>query len=72
VGINLATGSPSARQIHAAIRATLTDPRYRRNAQALRDDFARHNALDRIAALVEDIVGATPAPLRADRVESLT
>jgi MGT family glycosyltransferase len=72
VGINLATGSPSARQIHAAIRATLTDPRYRRNAQALRDDFARHNALDRIAALVEDIVGATPAPLRTAPVESLT
>jgi MGT family glycosyltransferase len=72
VGINLGTGCPSAQQIHAAVRATLADPQYRRNAHALRDDFARHNALDRIAELVEDIVGATPAPRRADRVKSLT
>jgi MGT family glycosyltransferase len=71
VGLNLGTGSPSAQQIRAAVRATLTNPQYRRNAHALQDDFARYNALDRIAELVEDIVGATPAPRRADQVKSL-
>jgi UDP:flavonoid glycosyltransferase YjiC (YdhE family) len=72
VGINLGTGRPSAQQIRAAIRATMTDPRYRRNAQAIRDDFARHNALDRIVELVEGIVGTAPALRRAERVKSLT
>ena len=72
VGINLGTGRPSVQQIRAAVRATMTDPRYRRNAQAIRDDFARHNALERVSELIEDIVGAAPAPRRAERVRSLT
>jgi MGT family glycosyltransferase len=71
VGINLGTGRPSAPQIQAAVRATLTDARYRRNAHSLRDDFARHHALDRIVELVEDIVGAASASRRADRLKSL-
>jgi MGT family glycosyltransferase len=70
-GINLGTGRPTAQQIRVAVRATLTDPQYRRNAHALRDDFARHNALNRIAELVENIAGATPAPQRAERAKSL-
>jgi MGT family glycosyltransferase len=71
VGINLGTGRPSVQQIRAAVRATLTDPQYRRNAYILRDDFAQHNALDRIAELVENIVGAPSARERAERVKSL-
>jgi MGT family glycosyltransferase len=71
VGINLGTGRPTAQQVGAAVRTILTDPQYRRNAHALRDDFARCNALDRIAELVEEIVGARPMPRRADQVESL-
>jgi MGT family glycosyltransferase len=69
-GINLGTGCPTTQQIQAAVRATLTDPQYRQNAQALRDDFARHDALDTIAKLVEDIVSPGPAPRGADRVRS--
>jgi MGT family glycosyltransferase len=71
VGINLETGRPSAQQILAAVRAALTDPQYRRNAQALRDDFARHNALDKIAELIEDIVRTT-TPRSTDQVKPLS
>jgi MGT family glycosyltransferase len=71
VGINLGTGRPSTLQIRTAVRATLTNPRYRRNAYALRDDFARHNALGRIAELVEEIVGATREQRPAEWAEFL-
>jgi MGT family glycosyltransferase len=56
-GINLRTGRPSVPQIRDAVRALLTRPQYRLRAQAIRDDFARHNALDRIAELVDDLTG---------------
>jgi UDP:flavonoid glycosyltransferase YjiC (YdhE family) len=36
----------------------LTDTKYRQRAQALRDDFARTNALDTIASAVEELAGA--------------
>ena len=54
-GINLGTGRPSASQIREAVRAVLTNPRYRQGAQALRAAFSRHNARDEIAELLEDI-----------------
>src|SRR6202158_5231374 len=54
-GINLGTGRPSASQIREAVRAVLTKPQYRQRAQALRPAFARHNAPDEIAELVEDL-----------------
>jgi MGT family glycosyltransferase len=57
VGINLGTGRPSAKQIRAAVLATLTDPQYRRRAQSIRADFARYNALDGIAELIEGLPG---------------
>lgn len=60
VGINLGTGRPSALQIQAAVRTVLADPQYRRNAQTLRDDFARHHALDTIANLVESFAETAP------------
>jgi UDP:flavonoid glycosyltransferase YjiC (YdhE family) len=56
-GVNLETGRPSPEQLRDAIRAALDDPRFRRGAKALRDDFARYNALDDIAAVVEGRVG---------------
>jgi MGT family glycosyltransferase len=54
-GINLGTGRPSASQIGEAVRAVLTQPHYRQRAQELRTAFARHNARDEIAQLVEDL-----------------
>ncbi len=57
-GINLESARPSPEQIRDAVLATLTDRRYREGAQALRDDFARYNALDTIASIVEELVSA--------------
>jgi UDP:flavonoid glycosyltransferase YjiC (YdhE family) len=54
-GINLRTGRPSAAQIGEAVRAVLTQPHYRQRAQELRTAFARHNARDEIAQLVEGL-----------------
>jgi MGT family glycosyltransferase len=54
-GINLGTGKPSPAQIREAVRTVLTEPQYRQCAQALRVAFARHNARDEIAELVEDL-----------------
>jgi MGT family glycosyltransferase len=55
VGINLGTGRPSQQQIREAVLAVLTKPQYRQRAQALRVAFARHNARDEIAELVEGL-----------------
>jgi MGT family glycosyltransferase len=60
-GINLGTGRPSAMQIREAVRAVLTKPQYRQRAQALRTAFARHNARDEIAELVEDLAAGRTA-----------
>src|ERR1700687_3124611 len=61
-GINLGPGRPSASQIREAVRAVLTKPQYRQRAQALRTAFARHNARDEIAELVQDpAAGGTAA-----------
>ncbi len=54
-GINLGTGRPSASQISQAVRTVLTQPHYRQRAQELRTAFARHNARDEIAELVEGL-----------------
>jgi MGT family glycosyltransferase len=51
-GLDLRTGRPSPTQLHDAVRTILARPQYRRRAQVIRDDFARYNALDAIAALV--------------------
>ena len=39
----------------------LTKPQYRQRAQALRTAFARHNARDEIAKLVEDLAASGTA-----------
>jgi MGT family glycosyltransferase len=58
-GINLGTGRPSANQIREAVRAVLTKPQYRQRAQTLRAEFARYNALDEIAELVEGLAAGS-------------
>ncbi len=55
-GINLETARPSPEQIRDAVLTVLTDRHYRDGARGLRDDFARYNALDTIASVVEDLV----------------
>ena len=54
-GINLGVGRPSASQIREAVRDVLANPRYRQRAMELRTAFARHNARNEIAELVEDL-----------------
>lgn len=54
-GINLGTGRPSQQQIREAVRTVFTKLQYRQRAQALRLAFARHNARDEIAGLVEGL-----------------
>ncbi|WPH19322.1 glycosyltransferase [Variovorax paradoxus] len=48
-GISLGTGQPGARQIGDAVRKVLGESTYRQRAAALREDFARHQALAGIA-----------------------
>ncbi|KGM33008.1 glycosyltransferase [Inquilinus limosus] len=55
-GINLGTGHPRPEQIRNAVRTVLSDPRYRRRAQAVQADFARHDARREIAAILDDLV----------------
>jgi MGT family glycosyltransferase len=57
-GINLESARPTPEQIRDAVLTALTDRRYRDGARALRDDFARYNALDTIASIAEELVGA--------------
>ena len=57
-GINLETPRPDPEQIGDAVMTALSDTGYRRRAGALRDDFARTNALDAIASAVEEFAGA--------------
>jgi MGT family glycosyltransferase len=55
-GINLGTGHPRPEQIRDAVRTVLSDPRYRRRAQVVQADFARHDARREIAAILDDLV----------------
>jgi UDP:flavonoid glycosyltransferase YjiC (YdhE family) len=52
-GINLKSRYPSAEQIRSAVRAILTNKRYQDEAQRLRTNFARYNALVELAGAVE-------------------
>ena len=74
-GINLGSGQPNARQIGDAVRKVLGEPRYRQRAAALRDDFARHRALDEITDAVLTLQrtgGAAAAGASASKIETLT
>jgi UDP:flavonoid glycosyltransferase YjiC (YdhE family) len=56
-GIDLRTSKPNPEQIRAAVRKVLGDPRYRNNAERIRDDFARHSPGTEAAALLERPAG---------------
>lgn len=53
VGINLRTQYPTAEQIRTAVRAILSDPRYRQRALALRAEIAQTDAPREAARLLE-------------------
>lgn len=53
VGVTFRHQSPPPRALGAAVRRLLDDPAYRRRAEAVRADFARHNAPAEAADLLE-------------------
>jgi UDP:flavonoid glycosyltransferase YjiC (YdhE family) len=56
-GINLRTATPKTAAILAAVRAVLTEPRYRERARALAAEYARYDALALIADEVAELTG---------------
>ena len=55
-GISLGTQNPSESQIRSAVQTALTDRRFRARARAIRQDFKKYNALDRITQVVESLI----------------
>jgi UDP:flavonoid glycosyltransferase YjiC (YdhE family) len=64
-GINLKTQTPTPEQIRAAVREALSNPRYLRNAERLQADYARHNAPEEAATLLERLAATRQPVLRA-------
>ncbi len=60
VGINLRTGSPSPRAVLKAVRQVLSDPSYREAAGRLASEYARYQALPRIARELETTEAGPP------------
>lgn len=52
VGIDLATGNPSAGQVREAVQTVLTEERYRTNAQKISKAYAQHDGPREIVELV--------------------
>jgi UDP:flavonoid glycosyltransferase YjiC (YdhE family) len=65
-GINLKTGAPSPERIRAAVRGALEDPRYRQNARRIQADYARYNAPQVAAALLERLAATGRPVLRGE------
>ncbi len=63
-GINLKTKTPTPEQLRAAVRELLTNQRYRQNARRIQADYARHNAPEEAAALLERLVATGQPVLR--------
>jgi UDP:flavonoid glycosyltransferase YjiC (YdhE family) len=61
-GVNLRTGTPAPAQIGAAVRALLSDPRYRQQARRIQADYAQHRPAEEAAALLERLA-ATGRPV---------
>jgi UDP:flavonoid glycosyltransferase YjiC (YdhE family) len=52
-GINLKTRNATAEQVRDAVRTILTDTHYRHEAQRLRTNFSRYDALAEIGRMVD-------------------
>lgn len=61
-GIDLKTRRPSPAQIRAAVRTLRSNPRYRQHARRIQADYARHNAPEEAATLLEQLA-ATGRPV---------
>jgi UDP:flavonoid glycosyltransferase YjiC (YdhE family) len=62
VGINLRTDTPTAARIRDAVGQVLSDPSYRRRAQALQAEYARYDAVALGTELLERLA-ATGRPV---------
>jgi UDP:flavonoid glycosyltransferase YjiC (YdhE family) len=61
-GINLKTDAPTPEQVRASVRALLDDAGYRQRAQALQAEYARYDAVELGASLIERLA-ATGRPV---------
>ncbi len=58
VGINLKTATPTPVQVRDAVKTVLSNGHYRRQAQAMRDAFAQHDAPKEAGELLEKLNSA--------------
>ena len=65
-GINLKTNTPTPEQIHAAVKTVLSNPQYRRRAQQIQAELARHDGPAEAAGLLEQLA-ATQRPVLQPR-----
>lgn len=56
VGVNLHSGTPAPSAIRRAVREVLADERYLAKARALQNEYAKHDSITAIAALVDEAI----------------
>jgi UDP:flavonoid glycosyltransferase YjiC (YdhE family) len=56
-GIDLRTGTPTAKAVRNAVRDVLGDGRYLRRARELEVAYAQRNGVAEIAAMIDEVVG---------------
>lgn len=61
-GIDLRSGAPGAAELKAAVRALLSDPRYKARAAAIKADYAAHDAPREACDHIERVVAAKSGP----------
>jgi UDP:flavonoid glycosyltransferase YjiC (YdhE family) len=71
-GINLKHKSPSPAQIRAAVRAIRNDPRYRQQAERIRQDYRQHQAPQEAVALLEELAATGQPVLREQLARQLS
>jgi UDP:flavonoid glycosyltransferase YjiC (YdhE family) len=64
-GINLHTASPSPEAVLGAVRRILNEPQFRANAQRLRAEYQRYNALDALLGCVNRTLLRPAVPTRS-------
>jgi MGT family glycosyltransferase len=55
-GVNLRTGVPTAGEVRRAVRAVLSDDRYRQAAARLQAAHARRDGVSEIASLIDEVI----------------
>lgn len=64
-GIDLRTGTPTAKAIRTAVREVLNDDRYLRRARDLEAAYAQRDGVAEIAALIDEVVSERSTAVRA-------